>query len=404
MVSPHLDEVLPVNPGHTRLNDRYQVIRKLGTGVFSETWLVEDERREYVVGFSTDVLDLTILRFGKYHAAKILTLDATQRHGTGEMQELQFLRKIAEHSDDVENLPILEDDFIVHGPRGDHLCFIMIPLCSDVSSFRRSSPTKALPVYFVKNIISLVLEGLDYLHGLDIVHTDVKLDNLLFSGIGDKQVEERIGEPLAVEGEYEVDGITYPLCRPQPLPHGFTWKDSPHEAERILVTLTDLGQAQCAGQTPTVDEFSAPSLRAPELILRSSFGPKIDIWAVGCITFELLTGHWLFNPVDGEPEWTIEDDHLAKMMELTGECFTPETLKYAQRREEFFDDNGRLLRIDQLIPVSLEAALSNYKLLDPADVDSAAAFIRSCLCLDPFQRPTARELMLSPWLRDAFYC
>lgn len=55
-------------------------------------------------------------------------------------------------------------------------------------------------------------------------------------------------------------------------------------------------------------------------------------------TFELLTGHWLFDPENGG---SIEDDHLAKMMELTGEVFTAETLQYARRREHFFDREGK---------------------------------------------------------------
>jgi hypothetical protein len=56
-------------------------------------------------------------------------------------------------------------------------------------------------------------------------------------------------------------------------------------------------------------------------------------------TFELLTGHWLFNPVHG-PTWRIEDDHLAKMMELTGERFSEETLARSQKRGDYFDEGG----------------------------------------------------------------
>jgi serine/threonine protein kinase len=41
--------------------------------------------------------------------------------------------------------------------------------------------------------------------------------------------------------------------------------------------------AQRAGEQPTVHMFSAYSLRAPELLLRSDFGPKVDIWALGCL-------------------------------------------------------------------------------------------------------------------------
>ena len=54
-------------------------------------------------------------------------------------------------------------------------------------------------------------------------------------------------------------------------------------------------------------------------------------------------GHWLFNPEAGE-DWSMEDDHLAKMMELTGQRFPPSMLERAKRRNEYFDDAGTSLR------------------------------------------------------------
>jgi serine/threonine-protein kinase SRPK3 len=120
--------------------------------------------------------------------------------------------------------------------------------------------------------------------------------------------------------------------------------------------------AQWAGRQPTVNQFSVYALRAPEVIIRSDFGPKMDIWALGCIvrciiyfcslamltdervlspqTFELLVGRWLFSP-ESDNDWTIEDDHLAKMMELTGDMFSPAMLKRGQLSNEYFDEIGK---------------------------------------------------------------
>ena len=56
-------------------------------------------------------------------------------------------------------------------------------------------------------------------------------------------------------------------------------------------------------------------------------------------TFELLVGRWLFNPEAGD-DWTMEDDHLAKMMELTGQRFPPSMLARAAHRQKYFDDEG----------------------------------------------------------------
>ncbi|KAH0835718.1 kinase-like protein [Lanmaoa asiatica] len=381
---------LPVYPGLGLKNGRYTIRRKLGEGVFSATYLVEDAEKET----------------GKYLAAKILTLEGTSRHGTGEIQELQFLKAI-QACDDINSLPVLRDDFFVDGPRGRYLCFVMDLLSTDVSSFRRQFPKKALPPFWVKNIIALVLEGLEQLHDLDIIHTDIKPDNILFGGISDERVERLLSaEDIKIEGEINIDGKPWPVLQRQPIPHTFTPDSTRHDAEVVVINLVDLGQGQWAGKQPTVDDFSARSLRAPEVILKSSFGPKLDIWSIGCITFELLVGHWLFHPEDGGDEWRIEDDHLAKMLELTGESFVPAILEHAQLRNEYFDDSGELLRVkrEDLYPSSIEQALRNYEILPEDEVQSAAEFIRACIHLDPGARPSARELQLHPWLKDAFAC
>ncbi|KAI0632112.1 kinase-like protein [Trametes polyzona] len=377
---------LPVRPGQTLNNGRYALHRKLGSGLFSSTWLVSDSA-EYSESFTN-----------KYHAAKILTLNGTRAHADGVSRELEFLQQIAA-CENVDSLPILEDHFEETGPGGSHLCFIMQPLSSDVSSFRRSAPNKALPVYIAKNILAQTLEGLKQLHELDIIHTDLKLGNILFNTVGsDKDVEEDLkANPPLADGEVEIEGTKYPVFRSQPLPSSFTWDVSPFRAETMLFTIVDLGQAQRAGEQPTVDEFSAYSLRAPELILHSDFGPKIDIWALGCLAYELLTGHWLFAPVEGE-SWSLEDDHLAKMLELTGERFTPAMLERAQLRSQYLDEQGNLLRVELIPGQSIEAALAVYKTMPESEIAGAADFIRACLRLDPFERASAKELVLHPWL------
>jgi len=56
-------------------------------------------------------------------------------------------------------------------------------------------------------------------------------------------------------------------------------------------------------------------------------------------TFELLTGRWLFSPQAGQT-WRIEDDHLAKMMDLTGETFSNAMLSASRKHNDYFDQEG----------------------------------------------------------------
>ncbi|KAH9929341.1 kinase-like domain-containing protein [Fomitopsis serialis] len=375
---------------------RYKIRRKLGEGVSSSSWIVYDEDGE---------------RGYKYLAAKILTVDATKRHGTGQMRELEFMKEIRGWKDS-DHLPLLRDHFVERGPRGEHLCLVMDLYSTSVSALRRSAPHKALPPYMTRNIIMMLVEALVQLHSMRIVHTDVKLDNLLFGNslyYWEEDLDRFLeANPAETDGSFELDGESYPLLKSQPIPHGYSWDTNAFEAELMLIYLVDYGQAQRAGEQPTTDCFSAYALRAPKLFSSLTLGqdwtsgPSAALYAP---TFELLVGRWLFHPEEGE-DWSVEDDHLAKMMEMTGQRFPAPMLERAKRRKEFFDDDGNLLRISELIPSSLETAMANYKVpgLSEDEIKKAADFIRACLRFDYSERATAEELQDHAFLADAFKC
>lgn len=261
----------------------------------------------------------------------------------------------------------------------------------------------------VRNVVAMVLDALAQLHAMRIVHTGVKLDNLLVGNslysLDDDLQKYLEANPGQVEVQVRLGRARYPAVTPQPIPNHYVWDTNAFEAETMIIYLTGFSHAQRAGEQPTADCFGVLELRAPETILQSDFGPGVDIWAVGCITFELLVGRGLFNPEKGEG-WTLEDNHLAKMIELTGQTFPDKMLGRAKLREDYFDNAGNLLRAPELTPVSLEAAMASYKIpnLSEDEIHLAADFIRACLKFDPEERATAEDLRMHKFLANAFRC
>ena len=150
-----------------------------------------------------------------------------------------------------------------------------------------------------------------YIHSKGIIHRDLKLENFLFS---------------STEPDSELKMIDFGLSK------HFKFGEVQHEA------------------------VGTPYTVAPEVI-RGSYDERCDVWALGVITFLLLSGDPPFGGCGGpEPLLTVRENII----------------------------NGRYA-------------------FEPEDVwehvsSEARDFIKKLLVTDPNRRPTAREVQRSTWL------
>jgi serine/threonine-protein kinase SRPK3 len=68
------------------------------------------------------------------------------------------------------------------------------------------------------------------------------------------------------------------------------------------------------------------------------------MWSLACMVFELITGDYLFDPRKGKT-FKKNDDHLALITELIGECKNVDFLLSGEDSDDFFDKTGKLKRI-----------------------------------------------------------
>ena len=161
--------------------------------------------------------------------------------------------------------------------------------------------------------------------------------------------------------------------------------------------IVDLGNA-CWTHRHFSEDIQTRQYRAPEVLVGSKYDTSADIWSLGCMTFELLTGDLLFDPRAGE-DYDRDEDHLAMFQELLGKM--PKRLaldgKYSQN---FFDKRGNLKHIKQLKFWPVQEVLVEKYNFRREDAQAIADFMTPLLDFDPKTRATALEALNSEWLRD----
>lgn len=123
-----------------------------------------------------------------------------------------------------------------------------------------------------------------------------------------------------------------------------------------------------------------------------------DMWSLGCITFELLTGDLLFDPRAGD-DYDRDEDHLAMFQELLGKM--PKRLALSGKQSKnFFSKRGDLKHIQHLKFWPIHEVLHEKYHFSEKDAKEIAKFMLPLLEFRPEHRATALDCLRSDWLND----
>ncbi|TPX72320.1 hypothetical protein SpCBS45565_g00629 [Spizellomyces sp. 'palustris'] len=165
--------------------------------------------------------------------------------------------------------------------------------------------------------------------------------------------------------------------------------------ERIKVKIADLGNA-CWVDHHFTNDIQTRQYRSPEAILGANYDRSADIWSVGCMVFELLTGDYLFDPQAGS-RYTKDDDHVAQIIELLGDF--PKSLALSGKySSELFNRKGQLRHIHKLRYWKLGDVLHEKYHFGRQEAEDIANFILPMIEILPERRATAAQMLNSPWV------
>jgi mitogen-activated protein kinase kinase kinase len=169
----------------------------------------------------------------------------------------------------------------------------------------------ALPEPLVRSFVRQILNGLSYLHNRDIIHRDIKGANILVDNKGTIKISD-FGISKKLEATNILNGANNNKHRPS-LQGSVFWM-------------------------------------APEVVKQTSYTRKADIWSLGCLVVEMMTGQHPF------PDCT----QLQAIFKIGGAKATPTIPDHAS--------------------------------------DEAQQFLAQTFEIDHNKRPSADDLMLSPFL------
>ncbi|KAK6997496.1 kinase-like protein [Favolaschia claudopus] len=320
---------------------RYRTIKLLGQGTFGKVIQAVDIYRNCTVA----------IKIGR----------ATERYRLASKWEAHILNELKEH--DPSNL-----HRCIHLLRfftfQNHVCLIFEILGMSLYAFLKSNNFIPFPASHLQSIARQLLDCVAFIHGLQVIHTDIKPENILL-----------------VNDTYTISHTTNP---------------AQNVVQRILnsttIRLIDFGSAT-QGTSHHRYPASTRQYRAPEMILGLGWSYPLDLYSVGCVLVELFTGRTLFQAAE-------DLEHLAMMEAVTGKMKKSFALKGANSRPTFFREDGFIDWPNSKTTTFQKeklASLPHITGIIPADDTPRVALqdmVQQLLDFDPIRRMTA-EMALS---------
>ena len=391
-----------------KIVEEYNIIKLIGRGSYSGVWL----------GFC--------ISDSKFYAIKIQN---PEDYKDG-VEEINILKKLPVD----DHILKLKKCFVKKQNQGKFLCSVYDLHYLNLDGIIRKGNLKdGLPTDIAKKVFIQIASAIKILHkDCKMTHCDLKTDNILVKGINpeDKFFIDRYSEYNFVKNytaakehywtndlKKNVDKIKKMKSEDKLMIRKRLHKDLTRKItsefklneiqvddkknypidklDSIDITVGDFG-ATCTEDEFYENQFGTRYYMSPEVILMGNVTSKIDIWALGCILYELINGEFLFDP-DKTKSHSRDYFHLLEISKFCGR-FSKKFLKSTKYYKNFFDRSGDLL--DTEFREYYDHNEFFEKVKNEKEKELIIDLITKMLKIDPKERISITDILSHEWLKD----
>lgn len=394
------------------LKNKYVVICKLGYGSFASVWLSYcTTNRQF---FAIKVQNACDIDYGE---------DEVDVYKMITTSKCNYINKMIE-------------SFTYESDYGKHVCMVFELLAGSLYDVIRSGKySKGLPLEVVKPVVQQLLISLNELNNkYKKIHTDVKPENMLLVGVSikvqkiidefnslnfdnilkkkrniNKAAKEIVSKMTTVQIEdgtednssYNSSEDNSSIEDNSKSEDNSSTEDSNTKdvvdtnllnPETVTIKLSDFGS--CCGTDYKFHDIQTRYYRAPEIILNTDFNETIDVWSVGCVIYELLTGEILFDP-KSKRRFNRDRYHIYDIIKLIGKP-PDNVLNRAEKRDCFFTQRGLLKGTYTVKYQSIHDRLINKLIsrnITPANITVISDLLHKIFVWDCLKRPKPSEIL-----------
>jgi serine/threonine protein kinase len=362
-----------------KILNKYNFIHEIGRGADAIVWLafnIEDS---------------------KFYAIKVNEPNEYKRG----LEEFKFLKKLPTKLSCFNHL---KESFVEEIEKKKYSCGVFELHTGNLDAIvRKGQFQDGLAVIVVKKIMFQLLNALKYLHQkMKVYHADIKTDNLLLKGVNnmDKEIISQYSEGYS-KAKLKDDlkdrvKIHSEICNSLIFPEKYNKYIVDDQCIiSSLVSLSDFG-AWCGEDEHYETDFGTRYYRAPEIILLGQTGYPVDIWAAGCVFYELLTGRILFDP-EKDSSRSRDDYHLYYINSLCGD-FNIGFLKKTKEWKKYFTPESKLKNFSSLDNKKLIDLLNKYDIKE--NQNEILDLLKGMLTISPNQRFSVDKCLSHPFFKD----